>query len=231
MDKGAGPCGASDRRMERGTPREDQRGMTPHDLCALGAAALPSRDLLRLLVKRPMADDELDAALHALTLVGRPREVACRQLRCGPQLLAALELGRRAWMLPRPTGRRIRGPVDVVSMVAPRAVDEGEAGAWVVVLDARLALARIERVAPVGAKTVLRTTLAAGATRAVLVAGRRGSAAPEPADLHLVSSIVTAGDVVGVQLLDAIVLGEDGFSSLLRLGAMPAGHVSDPRYR
>lgn len=208
--------------------------MTPHDLCALGAATLPTHALVRMLVRRPMPTDEADAAVRALTLVGRPREAACRALRCGPQLLAAVELGRRAWMIPSPAGRRVSGPADVVSMMAPRMTDDSEGSAWVVALDVRLTVACVDRIATASdawAGGVLRSVLAAGASRAVLVQRRRGPAAATTLDIHTLQEVLAAAHMVDVDILDQVLVGDDGFCSLMRLGLMPADHLPDGRYR
>src|SRR5688572_29222250 len=127
--------------------------MTSHntrDLCALGASSLPTKDLLAIALRR-RDDDELREAERALSLYGGARDAALRAMKAGPQLLAVVELGRRAWMLPSPAGRRVRAPVDVAAVVAPRVL-ETDANAstlasshtdervWLLALDARLTL-------------------------------------------------------------------------------------------
>src|SRR5688500_8033942 len=91
------------------------------DVTALGAHCLSTRELLAL---AGVKENETAAAERALTLIGAARDSAVRALRSGPRLAAALELGRRAWMLPSPAGRRVRAPVDVAAICAPRFVDE-----------------------------------------------------------------------------------------------------------
>lgn len=59
------------------------------DLVALGATALPTRDLLRIAGVRP---DEARAAEEALALLGASRDAALRSLTSGPRLIAALEI-------------------------------------------------------------------------------------------------------------------------------------------
>src|SRR5690349_11738060 len=95
----ASPAALEEERMHNGV----------NDHLALAAHTLASRDLLKL---AGVAGGELVAAEHALSLCGPARDTALRELKCGPRLLAAVELGRRAWMLPSPAGRRIRSPVD-----------------------------------------------------------------------------------------------------------------------
>src|SRR5687768_4984563 len=162
-------------------PRRALRGrMRPRDLCALGAAHLPTKDLVAILLKRGHGP-ELDEATRALSLTGAARDAALRALAPGPQLLAAVELGRRAWMRPSPAGRRVRAPVDVAAVVAPRATDED--AAWIVALDLRLTVVRAAAVAA-DPGPILRTALAAGA-RFVAIARKRASpAVPLPIDVE-----------------------------------------------
>ncbi len=186
------------------------------DLCALGAATLPTRDLVGVLLRGRAGDDELVAAERALALVGPARDAALRAHKAGPQLLAAVELGRRAWMLPSPAARRVRGPVDVAAIVAPRACLDDD-GLWVLALDVRLTLARCERVRPAPGE-VLRSALAAGASRVVVAARRPARAVPDSRDEDLAERLRRAGALVGVAVVDFVILGDDGFSSLVRLG-------------
>lgn len=194
------------------------------DLATLGAAAMATGDLLKL---AGVHDDERAAAEHALTLVGAARDVAVRSLRCGPRLVAALELGRRAWMLPSPAGRRVRGPVDVAAICAPRFTSH-EPVALIIAIDRRLTVARVVegRIEPA---LLLRDTLGAGVIRVAVALNKRGQrAVPTIDDAALAERLISACALVDVKLIDIVVLGDDGFTSLLRLGILPA---TDPRYR
>lgn len=204
--------------------------MRSTELCALGAATMPSRDLVRILLRRPASDDELDELLRALALVGPAREAALRHHRAGPQLLAAVELGRRAWMLPSPAGRRVQNPVDVVTIVAPRATHDEPGTCWLLALDVRLTLSRLERTCTADRGALLRGTLAAGASRLVVASRRRTPAVPCSTDAAEATALARAADLVGVDLLDHVLLGEDGFCSLARLGLLPR-NPREPRYR
>jgi DNA repair protein RadC len=202
---------------------------------------MPTKDLLALVLRRT-DDDELKSAESALALYGGARDAALRSLRSGPQLLAVVELGRRAWMGPSPAGRRIRAPVDVAAVVAPRVVDDpamdertlgacgGEVGderVWLLALDARLTVARVH-VLPPSPGALLRSALAVGASYIIAARTRPTLAVPTHDDVRLAESLAAAGRTVGVRLLDVVVLGDDGFCSLLRLGIVPS---LDQRYR
>jgi len=174
--------------------------------------------------------DERPAAEAALSLLGAARDAALCDLRSGPRLAAALELGRRAWMLPSPAGRRVRAPVDIAAICAPRFVDDDD-GCLGIALDRRLTVARLARTtADTG--SVLRLTLGAGVTRIVLGMNRRGDrAVPTTADVDWAAALHAACALVQVALIDVVLLGDDGFSSLLRLGMLPSQPDGDTRYR
>lgn len=195
------------------------------DIAALGAHCTSTRDLLKL---AGADDNDALAAEHALSLVGAARDAALRSLKCGPRLLAALELGRRAWMLPSPAGRRVRGPVDVAAIAAPRFTSD-EPPAMTIALDRRLTVARLTSGA-IEPALVLRDTLGAGVTRVAVSLNKRGQrAAPTTDDTALAERLTAACALVDVKLLDVVLVGDDGFSSLRRLGLLAA--CGDPRYR
>lgn len=199
--------------------------MKKRDITALGAHCLPTRDLLAL---AGVHGDETAAAEQALSLVGAARDAAVRTLKSGPRLAAALELGRRAWMLPSPAGRRMRGPVDVAAICAPR-FDSDEAQDIVIAVDRRLSAARVVGTTLEPA-LVLRETLGAGVTRVAIGLNRRGvRAVPTTNDAKLADKLCAACALVDVSLLDIVLLGDDGFSSLARLGVVTQSR--DSRYR
>lgn len=197
-------------------------GSAALELVTFGARALPSRELLRLVLRR--ADQAaLTQAERALDLVGAAREAALLDLPNGPRLAAALELGRRAWMLPSPRGRRVHGPVDVAVAVGPRAqADE----TWLVGLDARLTLCRLV-VCAQEPGALLRAALQAGAARLIVCVRRPLPAVPTTTDCDRATALATLATACSVPLLDWLVLGDDGLCSLLRLGLLPA---ADRRY-
>ena len=150
-------------------------------------------------------------------------------------MLLLLLLRRRAWMLPSPAGRRVRAPVDVAAVVAPRALedeprstaDASSSRVWLLSLDARLTLARLVPL-PAEPLAILQGALAAGAVRIVVARTRPSRAVLTTDDSSFAEQLEAAARVVGVTLVDIVILGDDGFCSLMRLGTVP--HV-DPRYR
>jgi DNA repair protein RadC len=185
---------------------------------------MSTRDLLLV---AGVDKSELEHAERALGLLGGARTRAIQDLKRGAQLLAAIELGRRAWMLPSPAGRRLRAPVDVAAVCAPRMSDDTP-HCLALALDKRLTVARITGTAP-DAAAIVRAAMAADTTRVVVALNRRGQrAVPDLAHSSLVDELAVASNAVGVAVLDVVLLGDDGFCSLLRLGMLSP---TDPRYR
>ena len=194
------------------------------DIMALGCHTLATRELL---AAAGVDKNELEHAERALALIGAARIRALKDLKKGPALLAALELGRRAWMLPSPAGRRIRSPVDVAAVCAPRMSDD-EPECLALALDTRLTVARVEATR-IEVHAILSFALGAETSRVIVALNRRGHrAAPTADDQGLAQRLLSAASVVRVSVLDVAVLGDDGFCSLLRLGMLRA---SDARYR
>lgn len=201
------------------------------DLRVLGARGLDSAALVRLVCGR-VADDDVAEAVTALGLEPRARDAVLLRSPLGPRLLAAMELGRRAWLLPSPAATRITGPADVMAALAPRLVDDHSI--WVIAIDVRL---RVAGARPIddGADVddlvagVLQQTLAVGCRRVVLVSRRPGPAIIDVDDAARLRLLRERGALVGVVVLDHVVCGDDGWASLLRLGVVEGS--GDPRYR
>ncbi|MDP2345084.1 MAG: hypothetical protein Q8O67_29335 [Deltaproteobacteria bacterium] len=200
----------------------------PADLRALGARALPTRSLLRLLLGPRVPDDDVDDAAAAIFLHCRAREAALVQLAHGPRLLAAIELGRRAWMATPPIGTRLNGPADVAAVAAPRLVDEQRA--LVLCVDVRGRVARMTLVDDDDDDdvTILQEILVAGCRRGIVCRRLSGPAVPADNDVTRLVRLRRCGAMVGVDVADGVLLGDDGFCSLLRLGLI--GVAQDRRY-
>ncbi len=193
------------------------------ELATFGARALSQRELLRLLLPRCEAA-VLERADRALALLGSAREAALLDLPHGARVLAALELGRRAWLLPSPRARRVFGPVDVAAAVGPRAAPDET---WVLGLDARLTLARlVPSVDEPG--ELLRAALQGGAARLAVAVRRPAPAVATTVDHERATALAALAAACRTALVDWVVLGDDGFCSLLRLGLLASG---DRRYR
>lgn len=191
----------------------------------LMAFSMPTRELLSLVGVR---EKELAEAEKAFCLYGQAREVAIQGLACSHKLAAAVELGRRAWMFPSPSGRRVRTPFDVAAVVAPKllAASDKKAETWAIALDPRLTLAKIQEVS--SAIEGLKMAIAAGCSRLVLAKSRPDRAVPKTEDAEEAEELLAKCELLDVKLVDIVLLGDDGFSSLVRLGMIP---LAEHRYR
>ena len=205
------------------------------DILSLGAAAMSTEALLRVLFGGRIDDDEVTRATDALCLAPRARVETIRDLDHGPQLLAVLELGRRPLLWPSPLGLRICGPADLAALALPRCTG-GEEVLLAFALDARLAVARVFEVARGGVDEVmarpaevLGPVLSAGC-RFFALAHRHPSGDPTPSavDERCTLRLLDGARALGMGLLDHVVLGDDGHVSMRRAGLLPP---ADGRYR
>ncbi|MFI5176959.1 MAG: DNA repair protein RadC [Vicinamibacterales bacterium] len=201
-----------------------------------GTGALGDNELLAVLIGHglagasalTLANRMLGAAggVHGLTrmslddLTGLPgvgRALACRAL-------AAVELGRRT-LIRRPRARpRIVTPLDAAALLIPQFGAYPVERFGVVLLDTRLRLI-CTRVVSIGSldtslgnpREVFREAVRVGA--AALVAFHNhpsGDPTPSDDDLDLTRRLMAAGEVVGVQVMDHIILADTLFYSILR---------------
>jgi DNA repair protein RadC len=198
------------------------------DILALGAHAMPDAALVRILLP-DVGRARAESLTQALLLDPHARAEVLRHEIEGPLLLAALELGRRAAIYPARGGVRVRGPSDVAELVLPRLPVDVER-VIVLALDARLHLARVVVTGDGGAHFVdanfahvLGPVLAAGCTRFV-VAHRHidGTAHASFADQAGTVHLAAAARGLGLTLVDHVIVGDDGFTSLRREGQLPA---------
>ncbi len=200
----------------------------------LGARALHTTALVRLVCGERAADDDVQHAARALQLDPAARDAALLRSLLGPKMLAVVELGRRAWLMPAPSSARVTSPAEAVAALGPRLADDSRL--WLLALDVRLRVA-LARPLDVGdsaddealTTTVLQHTLGAGCRRCLLVGRRPGPAIVSVDDAARLQQLRTAAGTVGVSALDHVLCGDDGWVSLLRLGVVAGS--TDRRYR
>ena len=72
---------------------------------------------------------------------------------------------------------------------------------------------------PVYPREVVKRALELGATAIILVHNHpSGDPAPSPEDVATTHRLVSAGDILGIRLLDHVVVGEEGFVSMKHTG-------------
>lgn len=192
----------------------------------LGPRALLDAELLALLLgpspptrSAEMAAELLRQAGDLPALAGWELSDFTRVPGLGPakaaELVAALELARRARERSHDPGERLDAPAKVWARVEPLAVGLAVEKCWVLCLNRRNRLLALHEVSSGTAtssllhpREVFRLALRHAAS-AVIVAHNHpsGDPAPSHADRAVTRQLAEAGRVVGVELLDHVVVG------------------------
>lgn len=192
-------------------------------LLGTGTRSLPVTDLAKALLDR-------------IGGVGALAHVDVAQLQqidgLGPskaaQIVAAVELGRRALTRPLPRGRRVASSQDVDAALRPLLAGEPVEHFVALLLDAKhrpmstitLAIGGLTSCA-VELPSVFGAILRRGAA-AVVFAHNHPSGVPTPSvdDLTLTRRLRRAGELLGIEVLDHVIIGREGFFSFLDAGEL-----------
>jgi len=208
-------------------------------LLELGPSALADAELLALLLGTGVRGQPARTIAESLLAIGPGlKELSHREARelasltgVGPtraaQLVAALELGRRAQKAieRRP---RLRTAAEIYRHLAPTLSALRREVFHVLSFNSRNVLLNNARVAegtmnccPVDPREVFAAAIAARAT-AIVLAHNHPSGDPEPSavDVALTSQLAEGGRILGIRVLDHIVLGDGAFVSLLERGCL-----------
>ena len=222
------------------------KNFAPHDrprekLERLGAAGLGDNELLALVLGTgSRARNALDVAndllhdvggthgltrvaiddLHRVAGIGRARAA---------QVLAAVELGRRTLTRGGVERPKLRSPAQLAAYLLPLYGAAAVEQFGVVMLDTKHHLIRVRIIAigtldstVVHPREVFREATAAAAAAIVLFHNHpSGDPAPSDDDLILTSRMLSAGMVMGIDVVDHIILGDQRYCSLLEVGAIP----------
>ena len=177
-----------------------------------GGPGRPVMELARELMERPWNL----GSIRQVQGLGKAKSAA---------FLAGLELGKRQ---ARRRGPRLDGPERVYELLA-EGVEHKREHFWGLYLSARRRLIHQE-VISVGTLTaslvhpreVFKPALEHGAA-ALLVAHNHPSGDPEPSseDISLTRRLARAGQVLGIELVDHVIIATDGFCSLRERGDFP----------
>ncbi len=140
------------------------------------------------------------------------------------RLLACVEISRRAGSRKLPERPVISTPEDVVSVCGPRFRGLDREHFWTLALNTKNRLLRVIEVSvgSLNASIVHPRELFKEAVRlsaaSVIVVHNHPSGDPTPsgADIQLTRRIVKAGDVLGIEVLDHVVIGDGGEHASLR---------------
>lgn len=208
---------------------------------AAGAAALSVRELLAILVGSgsegrtavDVAGDLLVAADGSLRRLGglpaaRLERIPGVGLAVSARVAAALELGRRLAREGPEERTRIGGPGDVHARVAPTMRDLAHEEFRVLLLNTQHAVTRELTItrgvldgSVVHPREVFKQAIAESAAAIVLVHNHpSGDPTPSPEDRAVTRQLASAGEVVGIPVLDHVVIGDGRYCSFVEAGMM-----------
>ena len=223
------------------------RDVEPHDrprekLERLGASGLGDNELLALVLgSGSRGADALDLAnrliaraggIHGLTRSGvdELRHVAGVGPARAAQIVAAVELGRRT-LVPSGAARpQLLFPRQVASYLLPQYGAGAVEQFGILMLDTKHRLIRIKIVSigsldmtVVHPREVFREAAAASAAAIVLFHNHpSGDPTPSRDDLVLTTRMVSAGDIMGIAVIDHVILADQRYFSLVEAGQLQA---------
>ncbi len=232
--------------MKAKDPKENPRGIRgwpeserPRELLnRLGAGALSDAQLLAILLRTgrrqktafDMACDLL-SGYGGIEALGRVGAAELRSLKgLGPakaaQVLAAVELGRRAVSSPLEPGTRIRSSGDLFRRYSARLAELKKEVFILVMCDAKNRVQRDETVSTgslslniVHPREVFRPAVREAASSVFFLHNHpSGDPAPSPEDRELTTRLVQAGRIMGIRVLDHVIIGRGKYYSFADQG-------------
>ena len=221
------------------------KAVAPHDrprekLERLGAIGLGDNELLALVIGNGSRGvDALELAnrlieraggLHGLTRIGigELRLVTGVGLARSAQILAAVELGRRTLVRAAAERPRLTTPRQLATYLLPQYGAGAVEQFGIVMLDTRHRVIRI-KIVSVGSldstvvhpREVFREAASASAAAIVLFHNHpSGDPMPSPDDLVLTTRMVNAGDIMGIDVVDHLILADQRYFSLVESGRL-----------
>jgi DNA repair protein RadC len=199
-----------------------------------GTDALATTELLALVLgtgDAPGLAEELlirFGSLHQLARANKAQLLKVRGIgdaQAG-RLAATLELSRRLQEPPAEERPRIITPADGANLLLPRMRHLEQEELWVILLDTRN---RVMKIAEIYKGSLNSSVVRTGeifrpaiemAAAAIIVAHNHpsGDPSPSPEDIRVTKQIAQAGKVLDIELLDHLVLGVQGFTSMKERG-------------
>jgi DNA repair protein RadC len=217
------------------------RDVAPHDrprekLERLGAAALGDNELLALVLGSGSRErDALELANHVITNagglhgltragVGDLRHVPGVGRARAAQVLAAVELGRRTLVRAVAERPRLNTPREMATYLLPQYGAGAVERFGIAMLDSKHRLIRIKislDTTVVHPREVFREAASASAAAIVLFHNHpSGDPAPSADDLALTTRMIGAGDIMGIDVVDHLILSDQRYYSMLESGRL-----------
>lgn len=216
---------------------EDER---PRErLIAHGAASLSDAQLLAIIIKNGRAGrSSLDVAMELLIRFGSLEGIGQASIReiCGvpgigraktAEIKAAIELGRR-YQKPSLQGASVCSSQDVVAYYLPRMKDLKKEVFKCALLDTKNRIIRDEEVSVgslsasiVHPRDTFKPAIRESAAAVIFIHNHpSGDTRPSQEDILLTRRLVQAGEVLGIQVLDHIIIGNGSHFSFRDSGLM-----------
>jgi DNA repair protein RadC len=140
------------------------------------------------------------------------------------RVLACLEISRRASAWESPPRPTVSGPEDVVRLCASQFRGLDREVFWVLMLNTKNQLIRTSEISVgslnasiVHPRELFKEAVRASAASVVVVHNHpSGDPTPSGADVQLTRRLMKAGDVLGIELLDHVVIGDGGTHASIR---------------
>ena len=209
-------------------------------LRSLGAISLSDEELVALILATGARNTPVvELAGRLLKEGGGLRRMSARSVGeleryhgLGPakasRVAAAFEMGRRVAQLPLRAGASITSAADVAAHFGPHLRDRKQEVFLTLLLDGRRRLLRAARVAEgcltaalVHPREALRPGVLEAAAAVIFVHNHpSGDPTPSPEDLDLTHQLVQAADILAIEVLDHVIVGDDAHTSLLAEGLL-----------
>ncbi len=203
-----------------------------------GPGALANSELIAILLRTGTTDEMVTVLAQRLLaefggLAGLARapiaELTARKGLGGAkaaQLKAALELGRRLALEAPEERSQIRSPADVAALLGLEMGAFEQEHLRVILLDTRNRVLRVETVAvgslnsaTVRIGEVFKAAVRHNAAAIVVVHNHpSGDPSPSPDDVRLTATLVEAGELLDIAVLDHVIVGRPGWASLKARG-------------
>jgi DNA repair protein RadC len=200
-----------------------------------GIEALSSQEILALILGRgTKGEPVMVASQRLLSTFGNVKGIADASLEelmqikgigtaKAAQIKAAFELGRRAAASDyQATGGTVSNPEEVVAQVRMKLKDKKKEHFWVLLLDTRNRIIKTSEVSVgslnasiVHPREVFKEAISASAA-SVILSHNHPSGDPQPSkeDIEITKNLVAAGQLMGIEVLDHIIVADKGYLSL-----------------
>ncbi|NLS44448.1 MAG: DNA repair protein RadC [Firmicutes bacterium] len=214
-------------------------------LLRIGPSALSSAELISIILRTGIqGQSALALAASVLQAFGGVRGIAGTSTQdlsthkgIGPakavQMKAALELGRRAFMLGPEDLTEINNPKDVAEMVIGDMRYLDREHFKIVILNAKN---RVEDLVTISVgcldsslahpREVFKECVRRNCARIILVHNHpSGDPTPSDADIAITHRLANCGVILGIEVVDHIIVGDNKYQSLRELGLMEKGQT------